>query len=117
MSTLKPKSLSFTKNIFLTIAIFLVWSFTLKTCHARQGKQYWMPSKYVQKWISGDNSYNIAQEQKISSDNSAIFSVLDYGAKGDGKSDDTKVRNSLGNLVSIDIVIFKYLMFCYRMEV
>ncbi|XP_024029487.1 polygalacturonase At1g48100 isoform X2 [Morus notabilis] len=83
MGTLKLKSLSF--NIFL-IAL-LVCPFSIRTCHARQGKQYWpMPNKY---FPTSMNNYNFAPE-KISGDNSAIFNVLDYGAKGDGRADDTK---------------------------
>ena len=84
MSTLKQRSFSF---IIVFIALF-VWSASLKTCNARQGKQYWMPSKSVPTWMG--NKYNLAQE-KISGGNTAIFNVMDYGAKGDGRADDTKV--------------------------
>ncbi|PON84214.1 Pectin lyase fold containing protein [Trema orientale] len=70
------------------MALILVWSSSLKTCNARQGKQYRMPSKYVPTWMG--TNYNIGQE-KISGGNTAIFNVMDYGAKGDGRADDTKV--------------------------
>lgn len=46
-----------------------------------------MPNKY---FPASMNNYNFAPE-KISGHNSAIFNVLDYGAKGDGRADDTKV--------------------------
>ncbi|GMN42529.1 hypothetical protein TIFTF001_011735 [Ficus carica] len=62
----------------------------MRTCNARQGKQYsWlMPNKNVPTtWM---NSYNLGPEKASGAGNSAIFNVLDYGAKGDGQVDDTK---------------------------
>ncbi|XP_062104793.1 polygalacturonase At1g48100 [Humulus lupulus] len=75
MSTLKQRSLSLIIIVFIAL---LVWCSCLKPCHARQGKQYY---------------HKIASTDKLgggSTANSAIFNVLHYGAKGDGRADDTK---------------------------
>ncbi|XP_028792573.1 polygalacturonase At1g48100-like [Neltuma alba] len=48
-----------------------VWCSSFGACYGRQGRSYW-------------------RKLKASSDSNTTFNVLDYGAKGDGKADDTK---------------------------
>ncbi|XP_035549401.1 polygalacturonase At1g48100 [Juglans regia] len=89
MSSLNLKDL--TLIIFIA---FCVWSSSHETCCAREGKQ-WRRSKTVPATVlvkkpklgHGRNQHGAAGRSLLSS---AIFNVLDYGAKGDGRVDDTK---------------------------
>ena len=80
------------KDLTLILLIaFSVWSSSLENCCAREGRQYWrqsskaVPASVLVKKPKGCNH---ARRRMLSS---AIFNVLDYGAKGDGQTDDTKV--------------------------
>uniref|UniRef100_A0A803QJ19 Polygalacturonase n=1 Tax=Cannabis sativa TaxID=3483 RepID=A0A803QJ19_CANSA len=83
MSMLK-RSLSLIIIAFMIAS--LVWSSCLKPCHARQ----WNPN--IPTWTK-NNYHKIAPVEKLSgttTGNAAVFNVLNYGAKGDGRADDTK---------------------------
>ena len=84
----------------LTITIFiacLACSSRFQTCSARKtkytkqfkniGKEYVGYSYHDNKFIDGSNRVTTPLKKADSS----IFNVLDFGAKGDGKTDDTKV--------------------------
>ncbi|EEF40940.1 Polygalacturonase precursor, putative [Ricinus communis] len=83
--------------IIILIALFLL-SAKFETCYAREGK-YWRQSRDVlmmnkEKAHDGrslsmvmDSNYTWSDEKGQSL---ATFNVLDYGAKGDGRTDDTK---------------------------
>ncbi|XP_057983909.1 polygalacturonase At1g48100 [Malania oleifera] len=90
--------------------IWLVCSLRIDVCSAREGKQYWRQSKPIsRKSESGSTSNHLptsvsefgdgysaqedataTQSQNGGNGNTLIFNVLDYGAKGDGTTDDTK---------------------------
>lgn len=84
----------------MVVMALLVWPSCLKTCDARKGKQNLRPSKVApirKETLAGnirgvskfkEGNYITAQKD---GGNSAIFNVLNYGAKGDGHADDTKV--------------------------
>ncbi|KAG2714560.1 hypothetical protein I3760_03G033300 [Carya illinoinensis] len=73
------------KDLTLIIFIaFCVWSSSYETCCAREGKQWIRRSKT--KFVHGRNQHPAGRSLL----SSAIFNVLDYGAKGDGRVDDTK---------------------------
>lgn len=98
--------------LILAIAI-LVWSSNMETCHARQGK-HWRQSRgalYKKKpkyHRQHGNAGKIKQKHpspkpssppapvsppSIGSGNAGrVFNVVSYGAKGDGNTDDTKVK-------------------------
>ncbi|KAG8635001.1 hypothetical protein MANES_17G113400v8 [Manihot esculenta] len=98
--------------ITILIILLFVWSSRFEPCHARQGK-YWRQSKtapadsqFLQKeklhGVSHHHSssltkfmdsYYISPDETMEThkgQSSATFNVLDYGAKGDGHTDDTK---------------------------
>ncbi|KAA8530225.1 hypothetical protein F0562_004934 [Nyssa sinensis] len=101
-------------TLIILIAL-LVWSSSHATCSARRGR-HWKHSqssvaRKKEKTHVGRQRYpvghlpSLMQEnyttlgeplatQLQSGGNSAIFNVLNYGAKGDGKSDDTKAFES-----------------------
>ncbi|KAL5540625.1 hypothetical protein UlMin_043200 [Ulmus minor] len=58
----------------------------LKRCHAREGKQ-WFPIKDAR---TTSLISEAAATTTKSGGSSAVFNVLTYGAKGDGRADDTK---------------------------
>ncbi|XP_075652140.1 polygalacturonase At1g48100 [Castanea sativa] len=77
----------------LTLILFIafsVWSSSFENCCAREGRQYWRQSSKAvpaSVLVKKPKGYNHAGRRMLSS---AIFNVLDYGAKGDGQTDDTK---------------------------
>uniref|UniRef100_A0A2N9IX59 Pectate lyase superfamily protein domain-containing protein n=1 Tax=Fagus sylvatica TaxID=28930 RepID=A0A2N9IX59_FAGSY len=77
----------------LTLIIFIafsVWSSSFENCCAREGrhrKQSKAASVFVKKPNGYGSNYNHPGRRMLSS---AIFNVLDYGAKGDGNADDTE---------------------------
>ncbi|KAL0014340.1 hypothetical protein SO802_001409 [Lithocarpus litseifolius] len=77
----------------LTLILFIafsVWSSSFENCCAREGRQYWRQSGKAAPasvLVKKPKGYNHAGGRMLSS---AIFNVLDYGAKGDGQTDDTK---------------------------
>lgn len=98
------------------ICVF-VWSFSLQNCHAREGK-YWAHRKtggyrhqHVHRHRGGSSSSRLTGSGHVGSEDvvgtllaskgsaskggSGNFNVLDFGAKGDGKADDTKVNLGL----------------------
>lgn len=113
MSTLNLKSIS----LIVLIAV-LAWPLFLKTCNARKERQ-WRAKKNTttssfEKKARGSSSpallmrHNyIETEEKAekSGGKSSVFNVLDYGAEGDGKADDTKV--------SLKEITLTYYIFCY----
>ncbi|XP_060962040.1 uncharacterized protein LOC133032190 [Cannabis sativa] len=73
----------------------------LKPCHARQ----WNPN--IPTWTK-NNYHKIAPIEKLSgtiTGNAAVFNVLSYGAKGDGRADDTKNHDPEADLYQ-DALIF-----------
>lgn len=131
MSGLKLKSLK-----FILLMALLVWPSCLKTCNARKSKQNWRPSKLgatsmmpkerghgsgsssstrhhdrsLATLMAGDN-FATQKKAPSSGGNSATFNVLHYGAKGDGKADDTQVFPSTISSFSTSYYIF--LLFCF----
>lgn len=116
MSTFKLSSLSLT---LIVLIAFSVWSSSLlEPCEARKGKHHqWRqnrgsPSLRPKKGYGGrhqryhpsghtvsalkSDSYITPEDTAVSAaqKNSPVYNVLDYGAKGDGKADDTKVIDS-----------------------
>ncbi|XP_068303891.1 polygalacturonase At1g48100 [Pyrus communis] len=97
MRTFNLKTLSF----FVLIAFFISFSSFLEPCYARKGgnKQHW---RKKQKGYGGDHRRSVREDSYITPEETAVtlgensggvsnvFNVLDYGAKGDGKADDTK---------------------------
>ncbi|TQD98082.1 hypothetical protein C1H46_016347 [Malus baccata] len=98
MRTFNLKTLLF----FVLIAFIISFSSFFEPCDAREGgnKQHW---RKKQKGYGGDHrraawrgdSYITPDETAVtlgkkSGGGSNVFNVLDYGAKGDGKADDTK---------------------------
>lgn len=114
MSTFKLSSLSLT---LIVLIAFSAWSSSLlEPCEARKGKHHqWRqnrgsaslrgkkgygggrhhPSGHTVSAFLSD-SYITSEDTAVSAaqKNSAVYNVLDYGAKGDGKADDTKVIDS-----------------------
>ncbi|KAI6700706.1 hypothetical protein NL676_015030 [Syzygium grande] len=97
----------------LLIAIFIL-SASLGTCYGREGK-HWRPSEahplqkgqghrgghrhhHLLPKVMGDR-YTVPQETMTSlvgsSGSTTTFNVLDYGAKGDGQADDTKLDGKI----------------------
>ena len=87
-----------------------MWSSRIETCHAREGNLWSLkgispPGKYVlnvekEKGYGGTagSSHQHAGRSTISTPqggSSKTFNVLDFGAKGDGNTDDSKVIVSL----------------------
>ncbi|KAF3444640.1 hypothetical protein FNV43_RR14333 [Rhamnella rubrinervis] len=83
----------------------LVWPSCLKTCSARKSKQNWRPSKDAismkKERGHGSSSHQPAARSvstlmgdiylaKSGGKSAATFNVMAYGAKGDGRADDTK---------------------------
>ncbi|KAJ9152868.1 hypothetical protein P3X46_026379 [Hevea brasiliensis] len=92
--------------ITILIIILFAWSARIEPCHARQGK-YWRQSKTapaasvsMQSHHHGrslskfTDSYYILPDKTMATQkgqsSASTFNVLDYGAKGDGHTDDTK---------------------------
>ncbi|KAK9276275.1 hypothetical protein L1049_005806 [Liquidambar formosana] len=109
---------SFRSLTFMLLVAFLLWSSSFETCNARRGK-HWRSSRTISaslskkkgKSHSSSHHHNHGGGSKPKApsppkpkkgipttpppkneDNghSTIFNVLDFGAKGDGSSDDTK---------------------------
>jgi polygalacturonase len=83
------------KGLRISIIVFIafsVWSSSFGTCRAREGRQ-WRQSKAgpVRKPKGYDGSNHLGRSMLNSAAGSSTFNVLDYGAKGDGHADDTKV--------------------------
>ena len=99
---------SFRNLIFSLVIAILVWGSSIETCNARRGK-HWrkrsgtFSSLYKKK---GKNHGHVEKSKPKPKPNNPLptpeepiapvqkgskFNVLDYGAKGDGNSDDTKV--------------------------
>ncbi|KAK9925318.1 hypothetical protein M0R45_033646 [Rubus argutus] len=113
MSNFKQSSLGLT---LIVLIAFSVWSSSLlEPCEARKGKHHqWRPNRgspslRQKKGYGGrhqryhplghtvsalkSDSYITPEDTAVSTaaqKNSAVYNVLDYGAKGDGKADDTK---------------------------
>ncbi|KVI05654.1 Glycoside hydrolase, family 28 [Cynara cardunculus var. scolymus] len=96
---------SFGKLTFALIVAILVWSSSIETCNARRGK-HWRHSRgtfsslYKKKGKNqgGHQASKPKQKHPLPTPEEPVappqkgskFNVLDYGAKGDGNSDDTK---------------------------
>ncbi|KAF5740390.1 Polygalacturonase [Tripterygium wilfordii] len=77
-----------------TLTILFSWRSTLETCNARAGNQ-WGQSEGFPAYAfprTGRGPETIPTQQV---DNSATFNVLDYGGKGDGQTDDTKLDGKI----------------------
>ncbi|KAF5793570.1 putative polygalacturonase [Helianthus annuus] len=101
---------SFRKLIFAFVIVTLVWASSIETCNARRGGKHWRQSRgtlsslYKKKGKNdhGHKKQKSKQEQQQQQPlptpeeplapppKGSKFNVLDYGAKGDGHSDDTK---------------------------
>ena len=78
----------------IILIVLCVYCASFKTCHGKQViRSYW-------------------RKLKASSGGSPTFNVLDYGAKGDGKSDDTKVRCVFFFISMIFLLILKNTFIC-----
>ena len=66
---------------FLIFIGMLFWSSSFEVCSARQGKH----------WKQTKASFRRQMAARQQGGSSATFNVLNYGAKGDGRTDDTKV--------------------------
>ncbi|KAJ0537308.1 putative pectin lyase/virulence factor [Helianthus annuus] len=106
---------SFRKLIFAFVIVTLVWASSIETCNARRGGKHWRQSRgtlnslYKKKGKNdhGHKKQKSKQEQQQQQplptpeeplappQKGSKFNVLDYGAKGDGHSDDTKVRYNM----------------------
>ncbi|XP_068641312.1 polygalacturonase At1g48100 [Aristolochia californica] len=94
----------------ILLLVLLVWVSSLNPCHARRGK-HWRPKRATVASLSkkkgkstgrgsshhheGAGGSSPATKKKMpgtsyGTGNSTIFDVLDFGAKGDGATDDTK---------------------------
>lgn len=105
--------LSFRRLTFMLLFAFLVWSSSTGTCHARRGK-HWRHSRAASASLSkkkakshGSGSHHHGGSKSKSKapsppkqevtppppekKGSETYNVLDFGAKGDGDTDDTKV--------------------------
>ncbi|XP_034700586.1 polygalacturonase At1g48100 [Vitis riparia] len=108
--------LSFRRLAFMLLFAFLVWSSSTGTCHARRGK-HWRHSRAASASLSkkkakshGSGSHHHGGSKSKSKAPSPpkqevtppppekkgpeTFNVLDFGAKGDGDTDDTKAFQS-----------------------
>ncbi|OAY29494.1 polygalacturonase At1g48100 isoform X2 [Manihot esculenta] len=90
--------------ITILIIVLPFWSSRIKPCHARQGK-YWRQTAstvsmsmqshhHARGLFKFTDSYYISPDETMATQkgtsSAATFNVLDYGAKGDGHTDDTK---------------------------
>ncbi|KAM7279748.1 hypothetical protein ACFE04_006882 [Oxalis oulophora] len=74
------------------VSMFLFLSSSLETCTARQGKRHGRHSRSGTAGIRQENTI-LRETNKADKSNSiagVIFNVLNYGAKGDGRTDDSK---------------------------
>lgn len=79
---------------FLSVLLFCFSSFEV-TYSAREGKQWRKQS------IAGGFRRLMAEggSSDVVADATTTFNVLDYGAKGDGRTDDSKVRGLPPHLI------------------
>ena len=85
------------------ICVF-VWSFSLENCHGREGRRWGAHRKtggYRHHHVHVD-SEDVVGASLASEGGSGSFNVVDFGAKGDGKEDDTKVN------LGLPIIFIKY---------
>lgn len=110
MRTFKLSSLA-----WIMLIAFSIWSSSLlETCEARKGKHHqWRKHRWAKRGNGGrhphhhhplgysvsalrSDNYITEEDTEVSAaqKSGAVYNVLDYGAKGDGKADDTKVIDS-----------------------
>lgn len=111
------------------ICVF-VWSFSLQNCHAREGRHWGAHRKtggyrhrHAHRHRGGSGSSRLMGSGDVvgaslaskggaskGGDGSGNFNVLDFGAKGDGRTDDTKVNLGL-LIIFIILKLHKHLYF------
>ncbi|KAM7512465.1 hypothetical protein LguiB_011340 [Lonicera macranthoides] len=79
----------------ITLIALLVWSSDQNTCNARQGNIQWRQNIATSSFLSyknGDASHYPVHHRatRLMQETTTTFNVLNYGAKGNGATDDTK---------------------------